>query len=229
MIRRAFSLVELLVVIGIIGILLALLLPTLRKTRLAAEQTVCASNLRQIGLAIQNYMTDNSGRLPFTVEPLYTSTGAIDLTADPFDASHPQSLANVLRPYVKTTAIYHCPSAFLGYPNSVSGMNYRVSSANNYDGQIRTEDQLFSSTGAVQYAYSLKYLNGRRYRLAYVNASFFPFRLARGVGPFYLVRDLVGRGASGTFTPPHRQAFNQLALDFSVSYEKNNNIGLTYP
>jgi prepilin-type N-terminal cleavage/methylation domain-containing protein/prepilin-type processing-associated H-X9-DG protein len=62
-VRSGFSLVELLVVIGIIAVLISILLPTLKRAREQGNAVQCMSNLRQMGIILQMYMNDNQGWL----------------------------------------------------------------------------------------------------------------------------------------------------------------------
>ena len=81
---QAFTLIELLVVIAVLAILMALLLPTLASAREKGWRTACLSNLRQMGIAIRAYATDNDGNIPYGPKAppftspfdLYPSTGA---------------------------------------------------------------------------------------------------------------------------------------------------------
>jgi prepilin-type N-terminal cleavage/methylation domain-containing protein/prepilin-type processing-associated H-X9-DG protein len=74
---RAFTLVELLVVIALIATLAALLLPTFGRAKESGRATVCLSNLHQIGLALQLYVQDYRNRLPYMRDRSLTSTNEL--------------------------------------------------------------------------------------------------------------------------------------------------------
>src|SRR4051794_23713612 len=83
---RAFTLTEMMVVVGVIAVLMALLLPAIARAREGANRAACGSNLRQIGNLLLNYSVQNNAAYPRTK---YTAgaaanyfTGASD--ADPF-------------------------------------------------------------------------------------------------------------------------------------------------
>ena len=118
--RRAFTLVELLVVIAIIGILVALILPAVQAAREAGRRSSCSNNLRQIGLAVHNYM-DTFGDLPPAGCYVAGATGSswsAQARILPFlEQSNLQGLINFSLPYSAQGNVtqvrvptYQCPS-----------------------------------------------------------------------------------------------------------------------
>jgi prepilin-type N-terminal cleavage/methylation domain-containing protein/prepilin-type processing-associated H-X9-DG protein len=115
-----FTLVELLVVIGIISVLVAILLPALSNARKHAQATQCLSNMRQIGLGLQMYTVENRGWLPPVAPNDVQAPGAAvppsaviattDFGQEPVYSNFPNFLGSLI-PYLKgNIGVFKCPS-----------------------------------------------------------------------------------------------------------------------
>ncbi len=103
--QRAFTLIELLVVVGIIAVLAGVLLPSLAGARRQAKRSVCASHLRQLGIALKAYMHDSNDRLPHVSYMPSVGPAPLDTEED-----EPVYLADVLARQAKgQDDVFKCP------------------------------------------------------------------------------------------------------------------------
>jgi prepilin-type N-terminal cleavage/methylation domain-containing protein len=118
--RHAFTLIELLTSIAIIGILAALLLSVLSNARSSSKEVSCLENLRQLDMAYQMYAADNGGKLAPNIEGVGSDNGAVFNAPNTWvsgsmmnveEATNFEYLrAGKLFPYASQVAGYHCPA-----------------------------------------------------------------------------------------------------------------------
>lgn len=112
---RAFSLLEILIVLSLVALLAVLLLPSYKNLIARSESMVCMNNLRQIGVAVLNYVGENDNKFPI-IEP-----NANDPVYDPEKEAKP--LLEELEPYGVTTNLLKCPADHHYFPTR--GMSYQ--------------------------------------------------------------------------------------------------------
>jgi prepilin-type N-terminal cleavage/methylation domain-containing protein/prepilin-type processing-associated H-X9-DG protein len=113
---RAFTLVELLVVIGIIAVLIGLLLPSLSRARESAKRVKCLSNLRSLATSLILYADGSKGWLP-NMNPLNTVND---------DNAATEVLVALNREFIKSPGVFHCPSDEDPEPQDIVTADYNA-------------------------------------------------------------------------------------------------------
>ena len=131
-VREGFTLIELLVVIAIIAILAAILFPVFGSVREKARQISCASNEKQLNLAILQYTEDNDEYFPMV--NLEGVTGQI-------------GWANLIGPYVKSTPAYHCPDLAVGAISNGSLAVLQATVTYNFNSMLGNTDASIAANG----------------------------------------------------------------------------------
>ena len=145
--KKGFTLIELLVVIAIIALLLAILLPALKKVKEAGKRVVCLSHIRQLSLAWRLYADDNNGKI-CAANIGHSIYGWIDtmVVSDPIDVQIQAIESGMLFPYCQTIKVYRCPTV----PRTELRSYSIVSSMNsNQPGSNSTKGKVFTKMGQI--------------------------------------------------------------------------------
>jgi prepilin-type N-terminal cleavage/methylation domain-containing protein len=230
---RTFTLIELLVVVAIIALLVGILMPALGNARIQARDVTCKSRLYQLGVALQAYMTDWNGRVPYCVSPMtngetkpgFGSAAWTDEDTDPFNRQKwPFSLPSILMPrYIGEEArVFACPSAKVGWPKRTKPLRYtyREAAANQPNGVV-----VPVTPGSWNYdRESFGFMDGRIFKTEVLRLTGDPLRdiLIQAARRGTFLRDLVevtikSDGSKET-AGPHKSGINVLNKEFKVEF-----------
>jgi len=144
-----FTLIELLVALAVIAILAALVLSVFHSVREKSRQTVCLSNLRQLGMAVYAYAQDDNRLLPpYNSKGIETGTGRVI-------PEHGAPLVSCLAPYTRNRDIWFCPTDIYARTFTAGLVNHHDWS----DGQV---NHLYISYGNTLDWYSPGWVLGKQ-------------------------------------------------------------------
>jgi prepilin-type N-terminal cleavage/methylation domain-containing protein len=121
---RAFTLVELLVVIAMISLLIALLMPALQAARESARAALCKSNERQLGIMVVDYCTDYKGGFPFMIYEYYVAPYGVPTPGQNYDSCSVAPPVSLMRGGYMDAIYISCP--FNGVSGPIPGQTAKL-------------------------------------------------------------------------------------------------------
>lgn len=175
----AFTLIELLVVVAIIGVLASILIPVTGSVRMTAQKASCASNMRQIGIALRSFANDNRGQLPkiahsrppeeswiFTLAEYLDDTHAIRVSpADPQAANkriHPAATTYVMNDLVFFQETDPFTGAPVGPQRTLFGLNNPSQTILAFTGAVRDDPNQTSFSATNDHTHAGRWTNWSR-------------------------------------------------------------------
>lgn len=201
--KQAFTLIELLICIAIIGVLVALLFPAFKQAMAAAQQTKCVANFRAIGQLLATYAAENEGQTPPTLTPNNYNWSEIIGKAPKADV--------YLGYLVPASSIWRCPE------NKLQLLDFE----SNWGGEIGGSYTIngFIPPYQLGYAFENRYVSNRVANFTHPSQLYAVFE-----GTYF--RSQVGGGGYGQTRWPHGNSMNILFADGHVESLKKPADGL---